>query len=568
MKAAVYCGTRNLYKQMIHAAKSLLIYSDVDKIYFLIEDDKFPYDLPPEIECRNVSNQTYFPPDGPNFNENYNLTYMVLLRAAFTKIFPDLDRILTIDVDTLVRDNISNLWDLDLTDYYLAAVPEYKLSKELGYPYINMGVAMLNLDKMRKDKMDDKLIAYLNKYFYLNNEQDCINELCRDKILVLPTDYNGSWLMERPKHERIMHFAAIKDWAKWPYFHIYDDLPFEEIKRNQNFKITLDIIIPTYKDQEGLRNTLNSISKSIRPYINIIVVNDGDGLDYYTIKKEYPYIYYYELEKNSGPGMARQYGLDHSNGSYVVFLDTGDLFIPGGDKIILNTIRNNFFYDIYCWGFYDKNTKRPVRLQSQQTIGYVYRREFIKAHNIHFCKEGSYYNEDYGFNQACLYIINYYNSKHIMRLCYNKMAIFKVTQNDNSLTEQGKKRFLYKDVTLGKAINNIHANKIALNNHLSVYNILPECINIMCELYFFFIRTYQERSEYTEFCWDAAKYYYDNCYSTYIKIVENRLDLIYHKKYLPRIIKGIKYTKHFSPNINRFLHELEENDFIPVRYLE
>jgi len=138
---------------------------------------------------------------------------MVLLRVAFTKIFPDLDRILTIDVDTLVRDNISSLWDLDLTDYYLAAVPEHRLSKELGYPYINMGVAMLNLNKMREDKMDDKLIAYLNKYFYLNNEQDCINELCKDKILILPTDYNTSWLMKKPKHERIMHFAAIKDWA-------------------------------------------------------------------------------------------------------------------------------------------------------------------------------------------------------------------------------------------------------------------------------------------------------------------------------------------------------------------
>jgi hypothetical protein len=52
------------------------------------------------------------------------------------------------------------------------------------------------------------------------------------------------------------------------------------------------------------------------------------------------------------------------------------------------------------------------------------------------------------------------------------------------------KRFLYRDVTLGKAINGIHAIKIALNNGLSVYNILPECINLMCELYFFFIRTY------------------------------------------------------------------------------
>ena len=56
MKAAVYCGTRNLYKIMYTAAKSLLIHSDVDKIYFLIEDDKIGFELPQEIECINISN--------------------------------------------------------------------------------------------------------------------------------------------------------------------------------------------------------------------------------------------------------------------------------------------------------------------------------------------------------------------------------------------------------------------------------------------------------------------------------------------------------------------------------
>jgi len=37
--------------------KSLLIHSNVEKIYFLIEDDEFPYKLPPEVECINVSKQ-------------------------------------------------------------------------------------------------------------------------------------------------------------------------------------------------------------------------------------------------------------------------------------------------------------------------------------------------------------------------------------------------------------------------------------------------------------------------------------------------------------------------------
>jgi hypothetical protein len=46
MKVAVYAGTRNIYKDMLPSVKSLLIHSDVDKIYFLIEDDIFPYELP------------------------------------------------------------------------------------------------------------------------------------------------------------------------------------------------------------------------------------------------------------------------------------------------------------------------------------------------------------------------------------------------------------------------------------------------------------------------------------------------------------------------------------------
>ena len=39
IKAAVYTGTQNLYGGMIAAAKSLIANSDVDEVWFLIEDD-------------------------------------------------------------------------------------------------------------------------------------------------------------------------------------------------------------------------------------------------------------------------------------------------------------------------------------------------------------------------------------------------------------------------------------------------------------------------------------------------------------------------------------------------
>jgi lipopolysaccharide biosynthesis glycosyltransferase len=71
-------------------------------------------------------------------------SYMVLLRVVFTKIFPHLDKILTIDNDTIVKHNISELWDLDMTDYYFAGATEPQFTKGT-ITYINMGVAMLNL---------------------------------------------------------------------------------------------------------------------------------------------------------------------------------------------------------------------------------------------------------------------------------------------------------------------------------------------------------------------------------------------------------------------------------------
>ena len=71
MKAACYCGTRNLYKDMIPAVNSLLKNSDVDKVYLLIEDDVFPYKMPECVETVNVKDQPYFTHNGPNFKNGW-----------------------------------------------------------------------------------------------------------------------------------------------------------------------------------------------------------------------------------------------------------------------------------------------------------------------------------------------------------------------------------------------------------------------------------------------------------------------------------------------------------------
>lgn len=233
MKAAVYSGTRNLYKSMVTAAKSLLHNSSVDKVYFLIEDDHFPEELPPIIETRNVSGQTYFAKDSANWKTHF--TYMSLLRVCYTKLLPELDKVLQLDVDTVVVDNIDALWDVNLDGKWFAAVDE-KLStyKPYGPKYYNIGVAMFNLNQIRQDGADDRLIAFLNKNRVPYIDQDAWNGLGMGKDAEIPLRYNETVVTGFTDEPAVVHFAGFKEWQTNPrasrreYLKKYRGMTWEE----------------------------------------------------------------------------------------------------------------------------------------------------------------------------------------------------------------------------------------------------------------------------------------------------------------------------------------------------
>lgn len=216
MRIAVYCGTRNLYADMITAARSLKINSNVEKIYFLIEDDVFPHDLPSYVECINVSDQQYFDRDGPNYKNGW--TYMVLMRAALHRVFPDIDKIVSLDVDTIAAKDVSELFDIDVSGVYFAGCREPNKSGQ--HIYINAGVMVCNLQKLRDGK-GDEIIHALNTKRYAFNEQDCINELCYDSILDIPSDYNANNWTVPTATPKLIHYAAIPRWQNAPLVQVY-----------------------------------------------------------------------------------------------------------------------------------------------------------------------------------------------------------------------------------------------------------------------------------------------------------------------------------------------------------
>lgn len=227
MKAAVYSGTYNLYPYMLTAAKSLIIHSDVDKIYFLIEDDEFPFVLPPQVECRNISGQTYFAPD-TCVNWKTKFTYMAMIRGALAYEFPDLDKILSLDVDTIVDKDISDIWDLPIDDYYLAASYEPKPYKTQEDAYFNTGVALFNLQKLRDGKTDE-IIKAINEKKYVLPEQDALNELCKGKILDMDSKYNANPYTRPTDDPHVIHYAGLTEWYDMPEVKQYGNIPVDEL---------------------------------------------------------------------------------------------------------------------------------------------------------------------------------------------------------------------------------------------------------------------------------------------------------------------------------------------------
>lgn len=237
MKTAVYAGTRAVYGDMEVALKSLLYHNKIDRVYLLAEDDEMPFsaEMPDFVKVINVSNQTFFRKDGPNYDKPW--TYMAIMRAALTKILPDEDLVLSLDIDTIVVKDIGELFDINMENYYAAGVNEPK-KQGFPQPYVNFGVLLMNLKKLRE--IDDEMICSLDTEYTFASEQDVLNRMCYGHIRILPSEYNTSNYSDPCYDPKIVHFAGIgthlpwsgKRWQDAPLVQKYKRLSWEEVCQN------------------------------------------------------------------------------------------------------------------------------------------------------------------------------------------------------------------------------------------------------------------------------------------------------------------------------------------------
>ena len=111
-------------------------------------------------------------------------------------------------------------------------------------------------------------------------------------------------------------------------------------------KIKLTVIIPVYNRPERVVKALDSIPA--RNDIETIVVDDCSTDNTLEVLKNYNRIPITILqnEVNSGPGIARNKGMDAAHGEFITFLDSDDWLIPENINAILNQFELMENFDI------------------------------------------------------------------------------------------------------------------------------------------------------------------------------------------------------------------------------
>jgi len=108
----------------------------------------------------------------------------VYFRLMLPNLLPELGEIIYADADVIFCRDLIELADLDLGDHLLAGV------RERADGYINSGLTVMNLDRLRQEKIYEAWTKEARLKDYRYPDQDILNITCRGRILYLPVKYN------------------------------------------------------------------------------------------------------------------------------------------------------------------------------------------------------------------------------------------------------------------------------------------------------------------------------------------------------------------------------------------
>lgn len=166
------------------------------------------------------------------------------LLRLFADMIPQIpDKLLYLDADLLFNRDIRLLYDIDVTEYEYAAARDHYGKYLLNPNYINAGVLLLNMKKIRETGLFVKARALIKEKKLVFADQSAIYRSTESKRM-LPQRFNDQKFLH--KHTVVRHFskrlfylpyphtANIKQWMVSDVhrifgYYVFDDILFEYI---------------------------------------------------------------------------------------------------------------------------------------------------------------------------------------------------------------------------------------------------------------------------------------------------------------------------------------------------
>ncbi len=253
----LYCGDRNIEDGLIISILSLLKHT-AEPLHIFVMTMDLSYGgkhiLPVSVETvryldgyvkkldkanfvRRIDASELFQAEIPHANMDTRFTPCCMLRLYADQV-PELpDRVLYLDNDVVCRRDCSGFYRQDMEGYELAGVPDYYgkwffRKKLLHMDYVNSGVLLLNLDRIRETGLFARcrVLCRENKMFM--PDQSAINKLAGGKKLC-PAVYNEQRKLR--KDTVFQHFTT--SFRFFPWLHTLTVKPWQIQKVHETLKI-------------------------------------------------------------------------------------------------------------------------------------------------------------------------------------------------------------------------------------------------------------------------------------------------------------------------------------------
>ncbi len=179
-------------------------------------------------------------------------TLTIYYRLFIPIMFPQYDKGIYIDSDVVLNADLAELFDMDIGENYIGACADFSVQEApplvhyienaIGVDrkeYINSGVLLMNLKKLREVKLDYHFLRLLNKYHFdcIAPDQDYINAMCNGKIYYLGEEWDTMPNENKPPLEnpKLIHYNLFS--KPWCYDNIqYGELFWESIKETSFYE--------------------------------------------------------------------------------------------------------------------------------------------------------------------------------------------------------------------------------------------------------------------------------------------------------------------------------------------